>query len=96
MSRAIDVALVAICGGALVVGSYQAGKLAERRWWRAELASKNAEVRATMAKLGTDADALDATLLNLSTGYDTLDFSAISSNLIVAVAGILVEYLLIH
>lgn len=49
----------------LVIGSYQAGKLKERQWWRAEIATKSASVRAAIAKLDADAEDFDATLVRL-------------------------------
>lgn len=68
MSKLLDVALVAVAGGALVLGSFQAGKLQERSWWRHELASRNQEVKAAMVKLGRDADELDQTVLRIVEG----------------------------
>jgi hypothetical protein len=65
MSKLVEIGLVALLGGGLVVGAYQAGKYQERSWWRQELASHNTEVAATMSKLGAEAEGLDAKLLEI-------------------------------
>ena len=62
-SRVVEIALGAAIAVSVVVGAYQAGKISERRWWRAELAARSAVVKATMARLGEDAVTLDAALL---------------------------------
>ena len=63
--KLIEIGLVAITGGAVVVGAYQAGKQVERTWWRSALASQNAGVAATMSKLGEEASNLDEQLLKI-------------------------------
>lgn len=66
--KLLETALIAVVGGAIVIGVYQAGKMKERDWWRTELASRNQEVKATLLKLGQEAEGLDATLLRIIEG----------------------------
>lgn len=65
MSKLLEpLAYAAICVS-LIIGAYHAGKLKERQWWRAEIATKSASVRAAIAKLDADAEDFDATLVRL-------------------------------
>ena len=61
--KLVEIGLVALAGGAIVAGAYQAGKNTEREWWRAELAAKSSAVKATLAKLTEDSERLDSELL---------------------------------
>lgn len=49
---------------AVVLGSYQAGKLHERKWWRQELAAKSAVVAQTIQRAGAEAEDLDTQLVS--------------------------------
>jgi len=49
---------------AVVLGSYQAGKWHERKWWRQELATKSAALAQTIQHSGAEAEDLDTRLLS--------------------------------
>lgn len=68
MSKIVDVGLIGLLGGALVVGSYQAGKFSERGWWRDQLAARSAAVAETVRRLGGEASDLDETVLRTIEG----------------------------
>lgn len=68
MSRILDIGLVAVIGGALVVGAYAAGRRVEREWWRGQLAERSAAVREVVGRLGAEAEDLDRALLSAVEG----------------------------